>query len=241
MGYSHCVLFDCARDALKAWPHGIALPGNVCRSVYEARPDAMLEEVDQATGLAKYCPVHLYGYQSPAGDDFKLALDPLMTGWVRTLKTESAIISFGRKKMLSLGYGGAFLTHDEALADEMAMHAYWNDDFSDMLRAHLPLLKEWRLECFETIELWDRYLGDTLIRIPEEQLMPWRVMRRAKSRLERDAIVVELRGNGVDVGTNFPPLEGSNQWGDTVLNFFCNVERTEIRRAVQHIKRVVHG
>ncbi len=119
MGYTYCVLFDCARDALKAYPHGICLPGNICRSVYQTRPDAILEEVNQNTGLATYSPTHLYGYQSPAGDGFKLSLDPLMTGWVRRLKTESAIISFGRKKVLSIGYGGAFLTNNRSLAEEM--------------------------------------------------------------------------------------------------------------------------
>ncbi len=246
MGYTHCVGFDCARDALRAWPHGVALPKNVCRSVYEARPDASLEEVDQTTGLAKYTPAHLYGYQSPAGVGFKLTLDPLMTGWVRRLKTESAIISFGRKKMLSLGYGGAFLTRDQALAEEMKQRGGWNETYTPhMIRAFDGLADDLDAR-WEVVDLWDRYLGDCLIRIPQEQLMPWRVMRRAWTPFQRFHIVGALREYGYDVGTNYPPLEGRNEWGDTVLNFFCppSMEKIEIERATDIVKGAVghtHG
>ena len=137
MGYEYCALFDCARDALRAYPYGVCFPGNICFSVYYARPDAMLEEVDQTTGLAKYSPTHLYGYQSPAGKGFKLSLDPLMTGWVRRLKTESAIISFGLKKTLSIGYGGAFLTNNGSLAGFMRGMGHWNEAYTEPLMTAL--------------------------------------------------------------------------------------------------------
>ena len=241
MGYEYCVLFDCARDALKAYPYGICLPGNICPSVYESRPDSMLEEVDQSTGLAKYSPTHLYGYQSPAGEGFRLSLDPLMTGWVRRLKTESAIISFGLKKMLSIGYGGAFLTNDKSLAEDMEEKGLWNEAYTEPLITALNNFYDNNCCRWKIIGLWDRYLGDSLIRIPAEQLMPWRVMRRAENVDQRTDIVRELRKAGIEVGTNYPALEGSNEWGDTVLNFFCglDIEKAEIQKACRIIKAVV--
>ncbi len=244
MGYEYCVLFDCARDAISAYhsiaDKPIALPENICpelASHMEKQDRVIWISIDQQTGLAKSA-VHLYGYQASYVEAV-LAIDPLMTGWVRHLKTPSAIISFGAKKMLSLGYGGAFLTNDPALAYEMdAENGHWNTSYTQ------PLIEA--LNCFagridrrrEATWLWDRYLGDSLIRIPQEQLMPWRVMRRAHSRDERTAIVIALRTAGFDVGTNYPPLKGRNEWGDTVLNFFpYNIDKTEIQRACELIKR----
>ncbi len=246
MGYTYCVGFDCARDALRAYPYGVALPGNVCRSVYEARADALLEEVDQTTGLAKHTPVHLYGYQSPAKDGYKLSLDPLMTGWLRRLKSESAIISFGRKKMLSLGYGGAFLTNDQILVTEMKQRGGWNETYTPHTMRAFDGLADDIDARWEIIDLWDRYLGDTLIRIPREQIMPWRVMRRAWTPFQRFHIVEALRQAGYPIGTNYPPLEGRNEWGDTVLNFFCppDLEKLEIQKACEIVKRTIgytHG
>ncbi len=241
MGYKYCVLFDCARDALRAWPRGVSFPGNICRSVFEARSDALLEEVNQETGLATYSPTHLYGYQSSAGEGFSLSLDPLMTGWIRQLKTESAIVSFGRKKMLSIGYGGAFLTNNESLCNEMADKGHWNGYYTQWLlqatdRFHDHIQKRW-----EVAGWWDRYLGDTLTRIPGEQIMPWRVMRRAKDFRQRQEIASELRDAGIDVGICYPPLEGSNVWGDTVLNFFCtDILKLDVQRACHVIKQVVN-
>ncbi len=241
MGYKYCVLFDCARDALKAWPHGIVLPGNVCRSVYAVRPDAMLEEVDQTTGLAKYAPVHLYGYQSPGGNGYKLTLDPLMTGWVRRLKTESAIVSFGCKKMASLGYGGAFLTSELADAEMMGEYGHWNERYTQPLIEALNCFVDYIEKRRQVLWLWDQYLGDSLIRIPAEQLMPWRVMRRAHTPGLRTLIVKSLRDEGLAVGTNYPPLTGSNDWGDTVLNFPCwpFQDKAEIQKICELIKWTV--
>ncbi len=246
MGYTYCVGFDCARDALKAWPHGVAIPGNICRSVYDARPDSIPEAVNQNDGLATHSPVHLYGYQSPAGEHFKLTLDPLMTGWIRRLKSESAIISFGRKKMLSLGYGGAFLTNNQSLAERMKEKSHWNEFYTSHLKEAIDRFYDEIDARWEVVDLWDRYLGDTLIRIPAEQIMPWRVMRRAWTPFQRFHIVEALRQAGHPVGTLYPPLVDRNEWGDTVLNFFCSptIKRVEIIDACEIIKRAVghtHG
>ncbi len=250
MGYQYCVLFDTARDAITAYhtvvpDKPLGLPENICPELVEHMHNVgqriVLGKVNPHTGLANG-DVHLYGYQAPMGKNgiADLALDPLMTGWVRHLRNTSAVISFGLKKMLNVGYGGAFLTQDAILADQMEHYASWNDDFSDLVRHRLNLLKDRRLERFDTIGLWDRFLGDSLIRIPGEQLMPWRVMRQAHTALVRWSIVKTLRLGGYPVGTNYPPISGMNWWGDTVLNFpVVDLGREEIQQMCDIIRRVV--
>ena len=245
MGFEYCALFDCARSAMRAYLDVLALefffvPENICPSIADM---VTTSRTDQTTGLCDYA-VHLYGYQGSNRKNVdSIALDPLMTGWLRSLKTDSAIISFGRKKMLSLGYGGAFLTNDRRLFEHVAPHKNWNDYYSDHLRAALQLFHDGIQERWEKIALWDRYLGDTLLRVTAEQIMPWRVMRRAHSLGERNNIVELLRGGGIDVGTNYPPLSGHNTWGDTVLNFFCSpdIEKIEIRQACAIIEGAVEN
>ncbi len=251
MGYKHCILFDCARDAISAYlgitGEILGLPDNICPELVSHLRDRghkiVFGEVNPLTGQTDGC-VHLYGYQAPHSPDTActLSVDPLMTGWVRQLKTPSAVISFGRKKMVSMGYGGAFLTDDDDLASFMQEKGRWNDDYTDALRNVLPKLKEFRLQRFEIADLWDRYLGDTLIKLHGEQLMPWRVMRRAYDRESRGEVVLALRASGFDVGTNYPPLQGRNYFGDTVLNFptLANTPKAEIQEACEIIKRIVH-
>ncbi len=140
--------------------------------------------------------------------------------------------------MLSIGYGGAFLTNDESLADLMEEEGHWNEYYTPHLKRAINGFYEDIQQRWGEVRLWDRYLGDSLIRIPGEQLMPWRVMRRAWTPGLRNCIVRALRDGGYGVGTNYPPLEGSNVWGDTVLNFFGCPAR-EIQNACEIIKREV--
>ncbi len=253
MGYEHCVLFDCARDAISAYHHVVpakplALPENICPELVSHMRrkchKVLFGEIDQTTGLSDGA-VHLYGYQAQGAgvDEAELTIDPLMTGWVRRLRSPSAVISFGLKKMLSMGYGGAFLTNDESLANEMENMGCWNSDYTYFLRTALEDFSKRRILRFETMALWDRYLGDLLSRIPGEQLMPWRVMRRARDWLQRENIKIALRDAGYDVGTNYRPIRGTNRWGDTVLNFFCPPlqEKAEIKGACELIKAVVNN
>ena len=251
MGYKHCVLFDCGRDALKAYlwatQWSSSLPENICPAVYQAvKKRVMLCPVNQETGLTDHLSVHLYGYQAyNEAPQTEFALDPLMTGWLRHLKTDSAVISFGHKKMLSLGYGGAFLTNEKVLANDMAnaTKSHWNECYTQPLLEKLARFPEDIQRRREIVDLWDRYLGDSLIRIPQEQIMPWRVMRRAVNRGQRDNIVGALRQEGFDVGTNYPPIVGHNLWGDTVLNFFCGPTiRWDIQKACEIINGAIeHG
>ncbi len=245
MGYAYCVLFDCARDALAAYREVtgfvLSLPENICPRVAQVA-GGLLEPINQNTGLADL-PVHLYGYQATNNPYAKVSLDPLMTGWLRHLKSESAIISFGAKKMLTLGYGGAFLTNSEAFAEEMDERGHWNQRYTQPLIEAFNWFPDNIKKRWEIVWMWDRYLGDSLIRIPQEQIMPWRVMRRTFDEGGRNRVVRGLRSYGFDVGTNYPPLMGSNQWGNTVLNFFCSprIEEEKIQQACSIVRRATGG
>jgi hypothetical protein len=243
MGYKYAVLYAQARNALQLYPTPMELPTNICSVAARSARAKVFYEVSSETGLAPELPVHLYGYQ--AGNSGDVALDPLMTGWIVPLQTQSAIISFGRKKMVEACYGGAFLTNDYELAETMQPRGFfrWNEDFTDLVRMLLRNLKIFRMKRFDCIDLWDRYLGDSLLKIPGEQIQPWRCIRRARSLAERTAIVEALRAAGLDVGTNYPPLTGHNEWGDTVLNLFVreDYDRTDIQKAAEIIKGVVYG
>ncbi len=252
MGYQHCVLFDCARDAISAY-HDITdkplgLPENICPELVahmrERGHRVLFGQVSPLTGQTPGA-VHLYGYQAPSPVSAEtiadLSIDPLMTGWIRRLKTESAVISFGRKKILSLGYGGAFLTNNVALAEELEPYGHWNDYYTDHLIQEIKWFHDRIKMQWLVMNWWDQYLGDSLIRIPGEQLMPWRAMRRAPAAALRKEIVDTLRNSEIAVGTNYPALKGFNEWGDTVLNFPCssNVKREEVIETCRIIKGVL--
>jgi hypothetical protein len=196
---------------------------------------------DQETGLCR-APVHLYGYRQ-AADFSAIELDPLMTGWGRQPQATSCIISFGAKKFISIGHGGAFLTNDQGLAEQIETVGHWpfgeKDEVTALLRASLNFFLRAKLAKFERAALWDRHLGDMLTRIPAEQVIPWRVMRRSN---KRDAIVLALRRMGHDVGTNYQPLEGTNKFGDTVINFSLaeDYDEDRIKDACKIIGRI-HG
>ena len=219
-GYEYCTLFDSARAAIRSWrtmewwPG--ALPSNVCQTLWETmlwRPQIV--PVDPETGLAGV-GVNLYGYRDLNPTRF-YEIDPLMTGYLREPRARETVISFGRKKMLDIGAGGALLSNTKP----------WFGYFPEALRERL----EWKFGTLHEdikwnwgfFEAWDRHLGDSCVRIPQEQLMPWRVIRRIPEK--RDAVVKALRDANIPVGTNYPPLPGVTdpnaiQWGKEVINFF---------------------
>src|SRR5260221_406335 len=242
MGYKYAVLFPRARDALTAlervYPMEFYFPSNICREAFDSVKDRYTVAVNPETGLApRYgvVTVQLYGFRV-ADDDMHLDLDPLMTGWYARPHSTSAIISFGRNKILPLNGGGAFLTQDEALKEQMKKHAYFPGGVEYAWRVcdAIRHMDETVNKRFERIALWDRHLGDSLIRIPGEQIMPWRVMRRVTHHTVinmRDVVVRELRAAGIAVGTNYPPLPGVTdpgalQWGAEVINFLIDAEET---------------
>jgi len=234
-GYEYCTLFDSARSALRAVLRDslLYIPSNVCPVIGELYPRARRCPVSAYTGLSAAAPFHLYGYRQ----DFRYTrdVDPLMTGYLREPGAKETVISFGRKKMLDIGAGGALLSNTKS----------WFGYFPEGLRRaledrwwgfHWDVLKRW-----DQIDLWDRHLGDSCIRIPAEQLMPWRVMRRIPDK--RDAVVKAIRDAGYPVGTNYPPLPGVTdpgaiQWGKEVINFFPDSDAKAISEIV---KRTING
>ncbi len=233
MGYEYCTLFDTARSALLAWARregyspSIYLPTNICSLVWKLLPEAKLAEVNPETGLSS-APVQLYGYRQ----EFKYSpfeLDPLMTGFLRQPNALRCIISFGPKKMLDAGGGGALLSNDPFKGK-----AYFPEGLRDPVEKGLGELLYHVERQRIRIDAWDRCLGDSCARIPQEQIMPWRVMRRIPSAIDcrvmdspnkRDAVVKALRDAAIPVGTNYPPLPGVTdagalEWGKTVINFF---------------------
>jgi hypothetical protein len=219
-GYEYCTLFDSARAALRTWWgaewwRSLQIPSNVCPELYSATLVYETVAVNPETGLAGV-GVNLYGYRDFNPTRF-YEIDPLMTGFLREPRAKETVISFGRKKMLDIGAGGALLSNTKL----------WFGYFPAGLREHL----EYKWTYFHNdvqrqwlrMETWDRYLGDSCVRIPQEQLMPWRVIRRIPEK--RDAVVKALREANIPVGTNYPPLpgvtdSGAIQWGKEVINFF---------------------
>lgn len=88
----------------------------------------------------------------------------------------------------------------------------------------------------ERAAFWEqelKRLGEVLIAPNIAPVIPWRVIRRAPC--YRSRLVSELRKNGFDAGTNFPPLVDSypnllgeqrfpaaEQWGSEVINFWVS-------------------
>ena len=173
----------------------------------------------------------------------KLEIDPLMTGYFGKPYCENSIISFGRHKTLDINAGGAFLTNNIALAGLMATHAYFPEQLRTHLESAFSLFYSNVESRREAAEIWDRFLGDLLIRIPQEQIIPWRVIRRVPDG-KRDEVVKRLRLIGIPVGTNYPPLSGiknkqAKQWGDEVINFWTTIEKESIPKACEAIETVM--
>ncbi len=234
MGYEYCTLFDSARSAMQAYGALPYLPSNVCPILGELFPRAKRVPVRPDTGLSS-APFQLYGYRQ----EFKfthLEIDPLMTGFRRKPNAMNCIISFGRKKMLNNDGGGAWLSEEP-----IRRKSYFPKDLRDGLAVELRYFAYLIAKRWDQIDEWDRHLGDSCIRIPQEQIMPWRVMRRIAGG-KRDMVVRALREAGHAVGTNYPPLPGVTdagaiQWGNEVINFFPDDH--DIHGACAIIKGVV--
>jgi len=231
MQYEYCELYDTARSALHAL--GVSrpcIPSNVCSELRRVLPLAWVVPVSAQTGLAPITNVHLYGYQSDTYDRY-LSIDPLMTGYLRPTGAHHTIISFGHKKMLDAGGGGALLCNYQSKR---------KSNFPEHLRGEIEYKLEMLLSDIryrrDSIDWWDCWLVDSCIRIPREQIMPWRVMRRVPEK--RDAVVKAIRDAGYPVGTNYPPLPGVTdpgaiQWGREVINFFPDSDAKAISEIVK--------
>jgi hypothetical protein len=243
MGFQYAVLFPRGREAIRAWTEiterPVRLPTNICPVARDWSAFHTLHDIDE-TGLAPGITTQLYGYREEGDGKSELDLDPLGTGFFARPCATSGIVSFGEKKFITIG-GAAFVTNDQALAQEMEPRGYWPPAITEHVKLYLAALSMLRDKRRDKVYLWDRHLGDSLQRINREQIIPWRVMRLAKDRTQRDRIVDKLRDCRDDIGTNYPPLVGQNSFGDRVLNFFLTDDYDErrIQDACGTIKGVV--
>lgn len=217
MGYQYCILFPRGRDALGAYSaHAdVVLPSNICPEISDyASKIVEIDDYGQG-GCAQ-----LYGYYRNHG--YELNLDPLMTGWVKPPLSEHSIISFGRYKMTETYGGGALLTNDTDLYAKH-MEEYMPPGLLEPIGRAICNMDGVLRKRWEAMEEWDQELGNLLIRIPREYVMPWRCMRMCPP-THRNAMVAALRMDGVAVSTNYPPLPGQppNNWGDNVIGFPLN-------------------
>src|SRR5512143_24824 len=135
MGYPAAILFPRARDAIASWckinQKKIKIPTNCCAALLPFASE--LVPIDSDTGLAPV-PVQLYGYRQTFLSA-ELEIDPLMTGLMGEPFANSTVVSFGYAKTLDIGGGGAILTRDMSLTDELEKFAF----FPTILRAPLQL------------------------------------------------------------------------------------------------------
>ncbi len=158
-----------------------------------------------------------------------------MTGFFGKPFADNCIISFGRNKTLNINGGGALLSNLDVYP------GYFPEGLRDPLEYGFDNFYEIVANQIETAALWDRYLADLLRRPPIEQIIPWRVMRLVNPSC-RNALVMELRTAGFDVGTNYPQLDGvdfdsGHKWGDSVINFWTtqDYDAEKIQRACEVI------
>lgn len=266
--------------------------------------EAFVQAIKKQTGSGVVMPTHLYGFvqaypqtlaEARKRGWFVLENDTIATrarraGMGRTAFGDALVVSFGYAKTLEAGGGGALLTDDAVLAQELRSQERrflpFNEDAVKAEEAFMLLGRQLRnnrhqemgssdqenerllferaprsrygfpehLECPLSValeglsatvesrryqvEMWNHFLAPLRDILPEPRvdcIVPWRLIRRAPK--FRDQIVVALRNNGIDVGTNFPPLtssfpvllaeqrhEGAEQWGREVLNLWLTPE-----------------
>jgi hypothetical protein len=235
-GYAAAVLFPRARDALAAYKQVIRqkepeelryydkdfklkLPVCVCPEV-AALADEFLDVNE--FGLAP--GTQMYGYRIEHSNS--LDLDPLMTGWFFPPTNPHRIISLGHNKILPLTGGGVFLTSSLELAGAMEPFGWFpgGDNYAAKVIAVFGMIEEIVHRRRDLMLIWNRVLGDLLERIPQEQVMPWRVMRLAPAD-KRAEIIAALRSSGIAVSTNYPMIDtpvhyiGGRKWSSRVINF----------------------
>ncbi len=241
MGFEYAILFPSAREALRAYSvleSPVTIPSNVCLVLKRwATTIVPVNEWGTAPGT------QIYGFREIHGEP--LDIDPLMTGWFGEPFSLHSVVSFGRHKTVSVGAGGAFLTNDRAIYVMLKGMGYFPEGLLEALEYRLLTLPQALDEKWRITSLWDRHLGDMLLRFPLEQVVPWRVMRICAGHL-REKIVWELRKKGYPVSVNYPPLPGVTdpvavRFGEEVLNFPLDVSEFEIVGAAGVIRKVLNG
>ena len=247
-GYARAVLFPRARDALNRYllitGHDLSLPICVCPEI--AYMAAEFEDVD-GCGLAS--GTQLYGYRREHAND--LDLDPLMTGWWVGAINPHRIVSFGANKILPLVGGGAFLTNDSDLADQMEEFSFFpgGDNYARKVTMVIGSLEEVVYKKHSLIKMWDRYLGDMLGRVAREQVMPWNVMRTVSPGI-RPGLIKALRAGAIAVSTNYPVYNylatnhypGGYGWESSVISFPLHEDNDrDYERYVYRAAQIIYG
>ena len=256
MGYARAVLFPRGRDALQRYLAAggrYVAPICICPQVgsllapegisMEKLSKAFLD-VDQ-TGMV--LGTQMYGYRMDHNED--LDLDPLLTGWwLSPPHSPHRIISLGRHKILPLYGGGVFCTNDLNLAEELDKESRFpgGSHYAEKVEVVFEHLTEVVHARWAQIELWDRYLGDLLDRIPREQAMPWRCMRLAQPKA-RDALIRTLRKANIGVSLNYPSLgssehfPGGTWWGQRVISFPLGPLGEDNEKYIRHASEIISG
>jgi len=224
MQYEHSIGFPRARDALAAWceitGEKISIPTNCCPALLPFAKE--LVPIDPETGLAPV-PVQLYGYRQifPGA---KLEIDPLMTGLMGSPFAESTIVSFGYAKTIDIGGGGAILTNDKSLADELMKRGVFPPILIDPLADALGRIHSIIMEKKKQYEEVENEFAPFLVRLPERPAVPWRFVSTISEQPTNEIKSTFVR-RGLKFSRNYPPLPGVTdpgaiEWGKKVINIW---------------------
>lgn len=221
MHYDHAIPFARARDALDAWckitKEKIKIPSNCCAALLPFASE--LVPVDPNTGLAPV-PVQLYGYRQEF-PGAKIEIDPLMTGLFGKPFADSTVISFGYSKTIDLGGGGAILTQDKSLADELAKFEFFPKVLCSPLESALENVHATIMDKKKQYEEIENECAPYFDRLPERPVIPWRFVAKSKEPM----LINTSNWNGFKISRNYPPLPGVTdpgaiEWGERVINIW---------------------
>lgn len=221
MGYERAIGFPRARDALAAWckitKEKIRIPTNCCDALLPFASE--LVPINPHTGLAPV-PVQLYGYRQEF-PGAKIEIDPLMTGLLGEPFADSTIISFGYAKTIDIGGGGAILTQDKNLADELMGFTFFPKVLNNPLSAALDNVHSIIMEKKKQYESIENLFAPYVDRLPWRPTIPWRFIAKTS----RNKAAKLARKFGYSVSHNYPPLPGVTdpgaiEWGERVINIW---------------------
>ncbi len=222
MFYSQAILFPRARDALAAWckitGKKIKIPTNCCDALLPFASE--LVPINPDTGLAPI-PVQLYGYRHEC-PDAEIEIDPLMTGLMIRPSATTTIISFGYAKTIDIGGGGAILTLDISLANEIREFGFFPPILRTPLANALDNIHSTIMEKKKQYEEIENEFGKIIDRLPDRPVIPWRFVGK-KNELT-DTVLINCRRD-FKVSRNYPPLPGVTdpgaiEWGEKVINIW---------------------
>lgn len=222
MQYERAIGFPRARDALSAWcqitKEKIRIPSNCCPALLPFASE--LVPIDPNTGLAPV-PVQLYGYRQEF-PGAKLEIDPLMSGLFGRPFADSTIISFGYSKTIDIGGGGAILTQDKSLAEELKKFGFFPKILNSPLGAALDNLHSIIMEKKKQYEEIEKDLWPWGIRPPSRPAIPWRFVAKLRGGTETWCDSLRKR---YKISRNYPPLPGVTDpgaidWGNRVVNIW---------------------